>query len=192
MCDCPGLVFPSKVPKVLQVLMGCFPIAQLREPFTTIKFLAENLDLQTMLRLQHPENDDEWSAMDICEAWAKKRGFVTAKAARLDTYRAANNLLRFALDGKICLCLKPPKFFEKKQFWCNHPDNETVRWILGNVVKQEAGDYHESSDEESGGELKAESGASTNSDSDSNEDNMETSDNEEPLRTNKFAALSAE
>lgn len=28
LCDCPGLVFPSKVPKTLQILMGSFPIAQ--------------------------------------------------------------------------------------------------------------------------------------------------------------------
>lgn len=41
LCDCPGLVFPSKVPKVLQVLMGSFPIAQLREPFTTVRYLGK-------------------------------------------------------------------------------------------------------------------------------------------------------
>uniref|UniRef100_A0A0C9RTS9 Guanine nucleotide-binding protein-like 1 n=1 Tax=Fopius arisanus TaxID=64838 RepID=A0A0C9RTS9_9HYME len=28
LCDCPGLVFPSTVPKQLQILMGSFPIAQ--------------------------------------------------------------------------------------------------------------------------------------------------------------------
>lgn len=28
LCDCPGLVFPSSVPKQLQILMGSFPIAQ--------------------------------------------------------------------------------------------------------------------------------------------------------------------
>ena len=41
LCDCPGLIFPSKIPKVLQVLMGSYPIAQLREPYTTIKFLGK-------------------------------------------------------------------------------------------------------------------------------------------------------
>ena len=30
LCDCPGLVFPSKVPKPLQVIMGSFPIAQVQ------------------------------------------------------------------------------------------------------------------------------------------------------------------
>jgi len=28
LCDCPGLVFPSKVPKPLQILMGSYPISQ--------------------------------------------------------------------------------------------------------------------------------------------------------------------
>lgn len=40
LCDCPGLVFPSKVPRPLQVLMGSFPIAQLREPYTTVQYLG--------------------------------------------------------------------------------------------------------------------------------------------------------
>lgn len=40
LCDCPGLVFPSKVPKVVQVIMGSFPIAQLRQPFTAVKYLG--------------------------------------------------------------------------------------------------------------------------------------------------------
>jgi ribosome biogenesis GTPase A len=40
LCDCPGLVFPSKVPKPLQVLIGSFPIAQLREPFSTVRFIG--------------------------------------------------------------------------------------------------------------------------------------------------------
>lgn len=42
LCDCPGLVFPSKVPKTLQILMGSFPIAQLREPYTTVKYLGKS------------------------------------------------------------------------------------------------------------------------------------------------------
>ncbi|KOB69552.1 Guanine nucleotide-binding protein-like 1 [Operophtera brumata] len=61
-----------------------------------------------------PQRDENWSPRDICDAWAKKRGYLTAKAARLDTYRAANSLLRMALDGKICLWLRPPGFTEQK------------------------------------------------------------------------------
>jgi hypothetical protein len=76
--------------------------------------LGERLNLPNMLRIEHPENDDTWCALDVCDGWAKKRGFITAKAARLDSYRAANDLLRMALDGKICLCLRPPSYLAKK------------------------------------------------------------------------------
>lgn len=43
-------------------------------------------------------------------AWAERRGYKTAKAARNDVYRAANSLLRLAIDGRLCLCLKPPGY----------------------------------------------------------------------------------
>lgn len=43
-------------------------------------------------------------------AWAEKRGFLTAKAARPDVYRAANHILRLALEGRLCLCTRPPGF----------------------------------------------------------------------------------
>jgi ribosome biogenesis GTPase A len=80
LCDCPGLVFPSQVPRSLQVLMGSYPIAQLREPYASIRFLAERLDIPNLLAMQHPEGKgEEWSAMDICDAFAIKRGFYTGK-----------------------------------------------------------------------------------------------------------------
>lgn len=133
LCDCPGLVFPSKAPKELQVLMGCYPISQLREPYTTIGYLAQRIDLVRLLRLQHPEGDTEniWSAYDICEAWADKRGFITSKTARPDIYRSANSLLRMALDGRtICLAFKPPNYYEKDQiYWSNHPERSKIESI---------------------------------------------------------------
>lgn len=50
----------------------------------------------------------------MLEAWAEKRGYKTARAARNDTYRAANNILRMALDGRICIYLRPPEYFRNK------------------------------------------------------------------------------
>lgn len=94
--------------------MGSYPIAQLRDPYASIKYLTERIDLVKLLRLQHPNDDDTWCSIDVCDGWAKKRGFLTAKAARFDSYRAANHILRMTLDGKICLCLYPPHYIEKK------------------------------------------------------------------------------
>ena len=101
---------------ILIILQFKFEIC--KPKFTSFNLIsvltAERIDLPTLLKITHPTNDEEWSAMDICDAWAKKRGYFTAKAARSDTYRAANNILRMALDGKICLSLKPPNYFRKK------------------------------------------------------------------------------
>ncbi|XP_053381487.1 guanine nucleotide-binding protein-like 1 [Mercenaria mercenaria] len=140
LCDCPGLVFPSKIDRNLQILGGMYPISQVQEPYSTINYLAERLDLPKLLRIKHLDEDvDEksckWSAIDICEAWADKRGFLTAKAARLDTYRSANNLLRMALEGRLCLCLYPKGFVKNKDFWENHSD--TAAFIdLQNMYRQ--------------------------------------------------------
>ncbi|CAN7993764.1 unnamed protein product, partial [Ixodes hexagonus] len=75
LCDCPGLVFPSLQPKALQVLTGCFPVAQLREPYSAIEFLAKRLPVPSILRLEPPESDNvgpagdgyPWSAFELCE-----------------------------------------------------------------------------------------------------------------------------
>ncbi|KAK3088227.1 hypothetical protein FSP39_016369 [Pinctada imbricata] len=114
LCDCPGLVFPSLIDKSLQILAGIYPIAQVQEPYTPVGFIGERIDIPSILHLQHPAGDTEWSAYDICEAWAKRRGFITAKASRPDVYRAANNLLRMALDGRLCVSLKPKGYTEEK------------------------------------------------------------------------------
>jgi ribosome biogenesis GTPase A len=129
LCDCPGLVFPSQTSRFLQVLLGSFPIAQLREPYAAIRYLAERIDLPNLLVLRHPEGDDEWSPIDICDAFALKRGFLTAKAARPDSYRAANSILRMALDGKITLSLKPLGYHKRKDYWETHPEIEAIKEV---------------------------------------------------------------
>ncbi|XP_068627208.1 guanine nucleotide-binding protein-like 1 [Battus philenor] len=188
LCDCPGLVFPSKVPRAIQILMGSYPIAQLREPYTTIRYLAERLDLPKLLRIDHPDNDDTWSPRDICDGWAKKRGYLTAKAARLDTYRAANSLLRMALDGKICLWLRPPGYTEDREKYEKCEEIKYVRWVQAltgedsedGMLSDDSG-TSEPSRTASGGEGSGDSGrASSGTDSDAEEC---------VAMANKFAAL---
>ncbi|GJQ68163.1 hypothetical protein Trydic_g16818 [Trypoxylus dichotomus] len=196
LCDCPGLIFPSKVPKPLQVLMGSFPIAQLKEPFTSIQYLAERLDLVKILRIDHPEGDDEWSAMDICDGWAKKRGYLTAKAARLDSYRAANSLLRMALDGKICLSLMPPGYVERKDYWQSHPDVEVVKWILARGTQTSENNGHDPNVSDDDVSIKTSAGSGDTKEGDSscgeNSEDDESGVQVSFTRANKFAALSTE
>jgi len=81
LCDCPGLVFPAlDRPKPLQILCGLFPIAQVRESFSAIRYLAERVPLEKIFGLQHPDPEEEhWSPYYITEAYAIKRGYFLKK-----------------------------------------------------------------------------------------------------------------
>uniref|UniRef100_A0A1B0ASA8 Guanine nucleotide-binding protein-like 1 n=1 Tax=Glossina palpalis gambiensis TaxID=67801 RepID=A0A1B0ASA8_9MUSC len=129
LCDCPGLVFPSSTSKYLQVLLGSFPISQLQVPYRSIQLMAEHLDLPRLLKLQLPEDYDEWSPVAIAEAWALKRGFLIAKTGRADRYRAANHLLRCCVAGQLQLVLQfyPPQFSEQREEWLKHADIEDIK-----------------------------------------------------------------
>lgn len=222
LCDCPGLVFPSFYPKQLQVLMGCYPISQLREPHSSIQYLAERVDLVQKLGLkpadevrhQKPvvnnpdfvpskvvqitdkiateehtnekdansdDSDDEsavnsdaetesvtqsecqdeckatndapkrhgkvvgvsneWSAFTLCESYAMHRGFVTARSGRPDVYRAANHLLRMALDGRtLCMAFYPPNYLvERDSHWSSHERIKEIERVQGkhNIINDD-------------------------------------------------------
>ncbi|XP_046401008.1 guanine nucleotide-binding protein-like 1 [Ischnura elegans] len=194
LCDCPGLVFPSKVPKHLQVLMGSYPIAQLQEPYSSIRFLAERLDLIKQLKLQHADGNDEWSPMDVCEAWAKKRGYLTAKAARLDTYRAANHLLRMATEGKICLCLRPPGFKDNKDSWEKNEEVKEILWLQARGEEVKSLELEYLKEEEESDEELDEEGSNDDSDGDnSGSSDSNSSEQEDDLGSkNKFSVLMAQ
>ncbi|XP_054663466.1 guanine nucleotide-binding protein-like 1 [Grus americana] len=134
LCDCPGLVFPSRAPPALQVLAGVYPISQLQEPYSAVGYLAARLPLPPLLQLRPPSAATGWTAWDLCEAWAEKRGYKTAKAARNDVYRAANSILRLAAEGRLRLCLRPPGYAAQKDLWEQHPETAAL------AALQERGD----------------------------------------------------
>lgn len=111
------------------MLLGSFPISQLAVPYRSLKFLGEHVNLPQLLKLHLPEDYDEWSAVAISDAWAYKRGFLTAKAARPDRYRAANHILRMCLAGQQQLVLQfyPPGYEERRDHWFQHPDLAEVK-----------------------------------------------------------------
>ena len=114
------------MPRALQVIAGSFPIAQTREPYSAVQFLAERLPLETIYRLSPPIEPMspgiidasskeqkpapppfEWSAWMLCEALAQKKGFFN-RQGQPDVYRAANFILREVLDGVVTLFFTPP------------------------------------------------------------------------------------
>ncbi|KII74079.1 Guanine nucleotide-binding protein-like 1 [Thelohanellus kitauei] len=123
LCDCPGLVFPSTMDKQFQIVSGLFPISQVREPYTSVGFIAERINLVDLLKLKHLSGESQtWSAWTICEAWAKLRGFRVAKSGRLDAYRAANHLLRLATTGKINIYSTPPGYSLSEYQYIEEPE----------------------------------------------------------------------
>ena len=126
LADCPGLIFPKTGVDVgMQLLCGNLPIAQAREPFSTVRFLAEagvHPPLQQAYRLALADvaehsciAEGQWSPYALCEALARKRSFLTRGGAP-DVHRAANRILRDALAGKnIRLAFVPPG--EPAQAW---------------------------------------------------------------------------
>lgn len=124
----PGVVFPAvDMPRALQVVSGSFPIAQTREPFSAVQFLAERIPIETIYKLTPPASATEsattssgtssggaspakpfeWSAWSICESVALKKGFFNRQGAP-DGYRAANFILREVLDGVVTFFFTPP------------------------------------------------------------------------------------
>lgn len=120
--DSPGLMFPSVSPnaRTLQAIVGNYPVSQLREPFSAVAFLATRVDLPHLYGLcfpygDHDDSDAEiddfapnkgvdrggdhcWSAFEICEALACKRGFQH-KGGNYDVYRSGKLILAEALRG---------------------------------------------------------------------------------------------
>lgn len=148
--DCPGLVFPAvDMPRPLQVLCGIFPITQLREPYSSIAYLAERVPLETIYNLRPAENthqtnnDDDpddmvsqlqsmnapvapWSAWSMCEALARQRNYTRkGGAGQPDTRRAADEMLNDCLKGKVVLMFRPPEKGTKQAVKDNEAHNQS-------------------------------------------------------------------
>ncbi|KAG0261415.1 Guanine nucleotide-binding-like protein 1 [Actinomortierella ambigua] len=149
LCDSPGLVFPSLIPKSLQILSGMFPVAQVQEPYSVVGFLAERVHVPRLLRLDPPPHYDmgpfRWSAFAICESYALQRGFLTARTGTPDVYRAANAILRLSNDGRILLSFKPPGYFTSTKY-------EKLRVAAADALLEEEEEVAAEKDDEEEGE----------------------------------------
>lgn len=83
--------------------MGLFSFSSLTIASLTVNIYQTSLSVANTIMCFTVMN-----IFPLCSlAWAERRGYKTAKAARNDVYRAANSLLRLAVDGRLCLCLRP-------------------------------------------------------------------------------------
>ncbi|KAG0722740.1 Guanine nucleotide-binding protein-like 1 [Chionoecetes opilio] len=114
LCDCPD-------PHTYKPCS--YPIAQVRDPISVVHYVATRLDIPARLGLDYhrelsdsPRRGDKWTAFEICETWGRKRGYFLRNRGGPDPFRAANELLRFCLNGQksIVLYLRPPNYSREK------------------------------------------------------------------------------
>ena len=123
-------------------MLGLYPVAQVREPYSAIGFLAERIPLENIYHLKKPIKlgDNEWSAFTLAERFSKKKGYRTRHGG-LDTYRGGmcpspphslllllwvvvivvslaffrlvgNEILRDATEGRLVFFFYPPPLKE--------------------------------------------------------------------------------
>jgi ribosome biogenesis GTPase A len=110
----------------LQILCGLYPIAQVREPYSSIGFLHRRLRVDQIYSLKFPYDLDEdekfieeknhkWSAWELCESYADLRGYRTNKGGKLDIYRAGKEILKETVNGVIRLYFSPPDPIQEEE-----------------------------------------------------------------------------
>lgn len=139
LCDSPGVVFPRlEVPREAQIVGMLIPLAQVREPFSAIRWVMEHariplhsllglkpvtllqaMDLRDSgtdaLQLDKATEDDEgfvaWSPMLVCAQYAIQRGLRTS--GRPDCLKAGMEILERVLDGRVPYAVPPPESFNQ-------------------------------------------------------------------------------
>merc|ERR1712025_429487 len=133
LCDSPGVVFPRlEVPREAQIVGMLIPLAQIREPFSALRWVMERTSvalnellgikpttMQQALDLRDagtdaidfrcvPEDSDDipWSPMLLCARYATQRGLV--RHGRPDCMKAGMELIERVLEGKIAYSVAPP------------------------------------------------------------------------------------
>ncbi|EDR27675.1 mmr1/hsr1 GTP binding protein, putative [Entamoeba dispar SAW760] len=107
LADCPGMMFPMiNQSQLIQVICGIYPLSQLREPYSIVRFFLERLPLDKIYSIELTPN---MTVMEFVEAYAQKKSYITGKAGRFDTHKAAREILTDCIRGRIVFMFEPPK-----------------------------------------------------------------------------------
>ena len=91
--DSPGLVFPAvDMPRPLQVLCGIFPVQQLREPYSSIAYLAERVPLDKIYKLDRVPDDEHDSGSQRADKGKLRRKGREGEAADEDEDEAVREV----------------------------------------------------------------------------------------------------
>lgn len=107
LADCPGMMFPMiNQSQLIQVICGIYPLSQLREPYSIVRFFLERLPLE---KIYHIPLEENMSVIHFVEEFALKNNYITGKAGRPDTHKAAREILTDCITGRIIFMFEPPK-----------------------------------------------------------------------------------
>ena len=125
LCDCPGLVFPSfATTKAEMVVNGVLSIDQLREFTGPSQLVASRIPkwyLEWYYGIQMPKPKEGENprrtptATELLSTYALARGFRKAGQGNPDESRAARNILKEYVSGKLVYCHAPPDMSEQDQ-----------------------------------------------------------------------------
>jgi ribosome biogenesis GTPase A len=126
--DSPGIIFPMAVddekqldsvsPRAWFECAGLYPIAQIRETFSAIRFAGERVDLPRMynLKLNVDDYGDHWSPYAFLGCLADKRGYTLQMGGGApDMHRAGLETINDICDGIILICFPPPDLEEWRE-----------------------------------------------------------------------------
>ncbi|CAH1785668.1 unnamed protein product [Owenia fusiformis] len=105
------------------------------------------------------------------------------KTGKTDLYRAANHILRIAVDGQLCMCMRPLGFNADKANWEQHADTQELMQQLQQYTLKtdsEESDMEVEDSSEGDGGSSDESGE-TESEEESQEGNIETATTRNPF-----------
>lgn len=125
LCDCPGLVFPSFVnSKAEMYCCGVLPISQLRDHIGPCELVVRRMPKRFLertygIKIPISKVAKETDAVDVyamLESYARYRGFHTSGKSGPDTSRAARDILRDYVNGKLLYCHSPPNGTDPEAF----------------------------------------------------------------------------
>ncbi|TYZ61527.1 hypothetical protein PybrP1_006851 [[Pythium] brassicae (nom. inval.)] len=129
LCDCPGLVFPSFVnSKAEMYCCGVLPISQLRDHIGPCQLMCHRIPKRVFERTygmkivtrKAAKDTDVVEVYALLEAFARLRGYSTSGKGGPDTSRAARDLLRDYVNGRLRFCHAPPNADEDPEVFDIH------------------------------------------------------------------------
>ncbi|KAF4037240.1 50S ribosome-binding GTPase [Phytophthora infestans] len=125
LCDCPGLVFPSFVnSKAEMYCCGVLPLSQLRDHVSPCQLLCHRIPRRVFERTygikipisKTAKETDSVGIYALLESYARNRGYTTTGKGGPDTSRAARDILRHYVNGRLLYCHPPPDVSDSTTF----------------------------------------------------------------------------